>query len=105
MQLVVTFALCSYLVLYFSLKLYSHIYTCGLDINACSKYGFGISISEGIIVYALNVMLLVKYVSKLVVMVSSWCDRGHQTCTSRSVPLMYMIEECDANIMDMILCD
>ena len=42
----------------------------------CSKYGFGISISEGIIVYALNVMLLVEYVSRRVVMVSTWCDRS-----------------------------
>ena len=31
-------------------------------------------ISEGIIVYALNVMLLVRYVSRRVVMVSSWDD-------------------------------
>ena len=54
----------------------------------CSKYGFGISISEGIIVYALNVMLLVKYVSRRVVMVSSWDDRWHQTCAPRSSPLI-----------------
>ena len=40
----------------------------------CSKYGFGIIISEGIIDYALNVMLLVQYDSRRVVIVSSWGD-------------------------------
>ena len=36
----------------------------------CSKCGFGIIISEGIIDYALNVMLLVQYDSRRVVVVS-----------------------------------
>ena len=38
------------------------------------KYEFGIIISEGIIDYALNVMLLVQYDSRRVVIVSSWGD-------------------------------
>ena len=33
-----------------------------------------IYISEGIIVYALNVMLLVRYVGRRVVMVNTWDD-------------------------------
>ena len=40
----------------------------------CSKYGFGVMISEGIIDYTLNVMLLVQCDSRRVVMVSSWGD-------------------------------
>ena len=40
----------------------------------CSKYGFGIIISEGIIDYALIVMLLVQCDGRRVVMVSSWGD-------------------------------
>ena len=43
-------------------------------LHMCSKYGFGIIISDGIIDYALTVMLLVKCDSRRVVMVSSWGD-------------------------------
>ena len=52
--------------------IYTSIHTYTLYI--CSNYGFGIIISEGIIDYALNVMLLVKCDSRRVVMVSSWGD-------------------------------
>ena len=43
-------------------------------LSMCSKYGFGVMISEGIIDYALNVMLLVQCDNRRVVMVSSWGD-------------------------------
>ena len=44
----------------------------------CSKYGFGIIISEGIVDYALNVMLLVECDSRRIVMVTRgvMCDVG-----------------------------
>ena len=54
----------------------------------CSKYGFGIIISEGIIDYALIVMLLVQCDSRRVVMVSSWGDVWRQRCAPRSGPLI-----------------
>ena len=40
----------------------------------CSKCGLGIIISEGIVDYALNVMLLVQLDGRRVVIVSSWGD-------------------------------
>ena len=40
----------------------------------CSKCGFGIIISEGILDYAFNVMLLVQLDGRRVVIVSSWGD-------------------------------
>ena len=46
----------------------------GIFVDLCSKCGFGIIISEGIIDYALNVMLLVQYDSRRVVIVISWGD-------------------------------
>ena len=52
----------------------SHDENGAIQMNMCSKYGFGIIISEEIIDYALNVMLLVQYDSRRVVIVSSWGD-------------------------------
>ena len=52
---------------FISFSIYNKIYI-------CSKYGFGTIILEGIIDYALNVILLVQYNSRRVVIVSSWGD-------------------------------